>query len=230
MGEKKQKEAAQKKWKKVLFVVAAIVFVFVMVVSSTGMNWITGLAPIRAGDKVQLDYTIYDPSGNPLITTSENVYTQQYQNGRIVLYTPQLVLTANQTSKQAIYPIKVYIGTNGTGWQEFALYNPEINAISSGVIGMKANEQKHIVFANNDTLNALFTPEDLAMVNVNASSLNVGDLLSMGVSDTTLDSASNTSAATYMRMGLVTRKSDNGVVVDFGYPSVDITIDSFASQ
>ncbi len=230
MGEKKQKEAAQKKWKKILFVIAAIMFVVVMVVSSTGMNWIKGIAPVRAGDKVQLDYTVYDASGNPLVTSSEQVYTQQYKNGRLILYTPQLTLTANQSSKQAIYPIKVYIGSgaNSSSWQEFALYNPEINAISSGVVGMKASENKHVVFASNKSLNALFTPEDLKKVNVDVSSLNVGDSLSMGVSDTTEVAGAN--ATTYMRMGQITRKSDSGVIVDFGYPDAEITVNSFSSQ
>ena len=82
MGDKKQKEASQKRWKKVLFIIAAVLFVVVMVVSSMGSHWITGLAPVKAGDAVVIDYTIYDAAGNPVVTTSQELF-KQVQHQRV---------------------------------------------------------------------------------------------------------------------------------------------------
>jgi len=230
MGEKKKKEAATKNWKKVLFVAAAILFVVVMVVSSMGSRWITGLAPIKAGDTVVLDYTFYDATGTPFLTTSQQLYKDQAAKGAGILYGKQISLTANQSLRQALYPVMVYTPINGGSYQEFAIYNTEYDAISSAVAGMKANEKKKVSLAAGTSMSTLFTPEDLQQVQVNVSALQVGDSLLMGVSENPNASAANTSAVSYLRLGQVSRISDAGVVVDFGYPYAEITVVSSSNQ
>jgi hypothetical protein len=230
MGEKKKKEVAQKKWKKVLFIILAVLFVVVMVVSSMGSNWITGLAPVKAGDPVVIDYTIYDTSGNPLLTSNQQLYEQQITSGKAILYTRNLSLTADQSLKTAIYPVQVYVASNGGSWEQFALYNPEYTAISSGVVGMRTNDKKKVAFNYSSSMSALFSSDDLMKANINISALEVGETLAMGVSESPNASASNTSAVTYIRLGEVTRKSPTGVVVDFGYPYAEITLASFTKQ
>lgn len=227
MGEKKQKEAAQKKWKKVLFVIAAVLFVVVMVVSSMGTHWITGIAPIKAGDQVVIDYTLYSASGSPIITTNQQVFKQTIGKGQNIMYSKALTLRANQSLTQGIYPIDVYVPVNGGTQEQFGLYNPELGAISSAVVGMRTGDSKKVVFTYPETMNRLFTPEDLQLVNLNMSALSVGESLTMGVSDRPNATASN--ATTYLRLGDITRKTDAGVVVDFGYPYADITITSFTN-
>lgn len=229
MGEKKKKEAAHNKWKKVLFVIAAVLFVFVMVISSMGTSWITGIAPVKAGDSVVLEYTIYDASGQPFLTTDETLYESVAKSGQAILYTKDLSLVANQSTKQAIVPVLVYSASSGST-DEFALYNPEYNAISNGVVGMRTGEKKNIVFLNNNTLTTLFSPEDLAQVKVNMSALAVGDSLVMGVSETQNATAANSTAVTYLRLGDVTRISPSGVVVEFGYPYAEVTLKSFTAK
>lgn len=230
MGEKKKKEAAQKTWKKVIFIIAAVLFVVVMVVSSMGSSWITGLSPIRPGDTVVIDYTLYDASGNPFMTSSQQLYKQQIDSGYGIIYTKQLSLTANQSLKKVMYPVQGYVSTNGGGWEEFALYNSEYNAISNGVVGMRTNEQKRVDLSSGNSMSALFSPEELAAVNMNMSALKIGDSIALGVSDNPNATISNTSAVSYVRLGQVTRKSSSGAVVDFGYPYADISIYSFVSR
>lgn len=229
MGEKKQKEAAQKKWKKVLFVAAAILFIVVMVVSSTGTRWITGIAPIKAGDQVSIDYTLYSASGAPIITTNQQAFKQMLEKGQGVMYSNALTLTANKSATQALTPISVYVpSSQGGGWQQFAFYNGELDAMSNGVTGMRVGDTKKITITYPDPMNRLFTSGELAAVNMNMSALAVGDTLSMGVSDNPNTTISNTT--TYFRLGDVTRKTDAGVVVDFGYPYAEITVKSFTNS
>ncbi|MDD4136881.1 MAG: hypothetical protein PHT99_03180 [Methanoregula sp.] len=228
MGEKKKKEASQNRWKKVLFVIAAVLFVFVMVISSMGSQWITGLAPIKPGDTVVLDYTLYDAAGTPLLTTDSVLYEQMYSKGGSILYAKQLTMTANQSLKTAIYPIPVYIAENGGNYEEFALYNPEYNAISSALVGMRTNEKKKVSLTSGISMSKLFSSESLMAGNVNMSTLAVGDILAMGVSESSNATASNNSV-TYIRLAEVTRITDSGAVIDFGYPSAEITVSSFKS-
>jgi len=230
MGEKKKKEESQKKWKKILFVIAAVLFVVVMVISSMGMNWISGLAPVRPGDQVLIDFTMYNSAGTPFITTSQQLYKQQYSSGKGIMYAKPLTLTANQSLKQVIYPVQVYVAENGGSWEEFALYNAEYNALSNGVVGMRANEKKTVLFSSASSMSAFFSPEEMASAHVNITTLEVGDSLAMGVSETPNATASNVSTVSYIRLGEITRKSPQGVVVDFGYPSAEITVNSFTSR
>jgi FKBP-type peptidyl-prolyl cis-trans isomerase 2 len=229
MGEKKRKEVAVKTWKKVLFVAAAILFVFVMVISSMGMNWISGIAPIRAGDAVVLDYTIYDGTGTPFLTTDEQLYQQQVSRGIGILYGKQLLVTANQSLRQALYPVTVYSPMNGGSYQEFALYNPEYNAISNAVVGMKTNDKKIIPLPTYGTMTTMLTPEDLKNVQVDIDSLQVGESLLLGVSEDP-GASGNSSAVSYVRLAQITRVTDAGIVVDFGYPSVEISVAQFSHQ
>jgi hypothetical protein len=230
MGEKKKKEATVKTWKKVLFVAAALLFIVIMVVSSMGMNWISGIAPVKAGDAVLVDYTIYDSSGRPFLTTDQQVYKEQAAKGVSILFAKQLTLTANQSYRQALYPVLVYSPMNGGSYQEFALYNPEYAAINNAVVGMKANEKKRIALPTSGTMSALLSPEDLEKTQIDIKSLENGDSLLLGVSENPESMAGNASAVSYVRLAQVVRVSDAGVVVDFGYPSADVTVVQFSHQ
>jgi hypothetical protein len=124
----------------------------------------------------------------------------------------------------------VYTPINGGSWQDFAIYSPEYDAISSGVVGMKTSETKKIVLPLNNTMTTLFSPEDLKKVNVNMSALDIGDTMLMGVSENPNASAANSTAVSYLRLGEISRKSDAGLVVDFGYPYAEITVYKFSNQ
>jgi hypothetical protein len=230
MGEKKKKEATVKTWKKMLFVAAAILFVVVMVVSSMGMNWISGLAPIKPGDAVLVDYTIYDSTGRPFLTTDQQVYKEQVAKGASLLFAKQLTLTANQSYRQALFPVLVYSPMNGGSYQEFALYNPEYAAISNAVVGMKANEKKKVILPTSGTMTTLLSPEDLEKTQIDINSLEVGDSLLLGVSENPEAMAGNTSAVSYVRLAQVVRVSTAGIIVDFSYPSADVTVVQFSHQ
>lgn len=230
MGEKKRKEATVKTWKKALFVAAALLFIIVMVVSSMGMNWISGLAPIKPGDSVVVDYTLYDSTGRPFLTTDQQVYKAQVEKGASLLFAQQLTLTANQSYRQALYPVQVYSPMNGGSYQEFALYNPEYIAISNAVVGMKTNEKKKVILPTSGTMSTLLSAEDLEKTQIDITSLKAGDSLLLGVSENPEAGAGNTSAVSYVRLAQVVRVTDAGIIVDFGYPSADVTVVQFSHQ
>lgn len=230
MGEKKKKEATVKTWKKMLYVSVAILFVVVMVVSTLGMNWISGIAPVKSGDSVLVDYTIYDSTGRPFLTTDQQIYKEQVAKGASLLFAQQLTLTANQSYRQAFFPVQVYSPVNGGTYQEFALYNPEYGAISNAVVGMKTNEKKKVTLPTSGTMTTLLSKEDLEKTQIDIKSLETGDSLLLGVSENPESMAGNASAVSYVRLAQVVRVSDAGVVVDFGYPSVDVTVVQFSHK
>jgi hypothetical protein len=230
MGEKKRKEASSKTWTKVGLVILAVLFVAVMVGAALGTNWITGLAPIRPGDSAVIDFTIYDSANNPLVTTNQQVYQQEAQAGSGIMYARPLTLIANQSLNQGTFPVPVYVGSNGGSWQQFALFAPEYDAITGGLVGMKVNDKQSIVFTDNTSMSQLWSPAQLEKDNLNMSEIQVGDTLAMGVSSDPNATADNASATTLVRIGEVTRITAGGVVVNFGYSHADITVDSVTKQ
>ena len=125
------------------------------------------------------------------------------------MYTKPLTLTANQSLNQGTFPVTVYTYSNSGGWQQqqFALFSPEYDAITQGLVGMRVNEKKNIAFTVNNSMSQLRSPAQLQQNNINMSEIQVGDTLTMGVSDNPNATAENSSATTYMRVGAVTRIS-----------------------
>jgi hypothetical protein len=224
MGEKKQQEKTVAQWKKIVVVGACVLFVVLMIVSGMGSGWISAFSVVKPGDVAVIDYTLYDAGGNPIITTDQNLFKQAKAQGKAVLLSKQISMTPNQSLAQPLYPVQV--STTGSSWvpTKFALLRPEFEAMSSGIIGMKANEQKRITISSSASMTQLWSPEQLKRNGVNLSDINIGDVLSMRVSDNPEEMATNESALAFMRIGEVSAKTDQGVVVDFGFPSADIRV------
>nr|WP_319375149.1 hypothetical protein [uncultured Methanoregula sp.] len=222
MGEKKRKEAATKNWKKIVAIVAGVLFVVLMVVSSMGSSWISSFAVAKPGDSLTLDYTLYDSSGSPIVTTDQQIFKNAAAKGGAMIYSKQLSVIANQSYTDSVYPVDVY--TIGNGWgNQFAFFPNEYTAISSGIVGMKTNEQKTIRLPADSSMTQLWTTDQLLRNNVNLSNIRVGDVLAMGVSNNPLEEKSNTTALNF-RVAEITGKTDSGATVDFGYPRIDVKV------
>ncbi|MEI7649823.1 MAG: hypothetical protein WCJ47_08990 [Methanomicrobiales archaeon] len=223
MGEKKQKEKKVAQWKKIVVVGACVLFVVLMIVSGMGSGWISAFAVSKPGDVAVIDYTLYDAGGNPILTTDQTLFKQIATQGKYVLFSKQITVTSNQSLSHSLFPVQVY--STGSGWaNQFALFKPEYDAMSSGIVGMKVNEQKRISIPSSASMTQLWSPELLMRNGVNLSDLNVGDIIPMGIGDNPEEMATNKSSVTYMRIGEVSRKTPEGALVDFGYPSADIRV------
>jgi hypothetical protein len=223
MGEKKQKEKKVAQWKKIVVVGACVLFVVLMIVSGMGSSWISAFAVAKPGDVAVIDYTLYDAGGNPIVTTDQTLFKQAVTQGKFMLYSKQLSINTNQSLAQTLIPVQVY--STSSGWaNQFAIFKPEYDAMSAGIVGMKVNEQKRVNIPSSISMNRLWSPELLKRNGVNMSDINIGNVIPMGVSDNPEEMATNQSSTSYMRIGEVLQKTSEGAVVDFGYPTADIRV------
>ncbi len=223
MGEKKKKEESTKLVKKVLIVGACVLFVVLMIVSGMGSSWLVMFTSVKPGDSVVIDYTFFDAAGSPILTTDQQLYTQTSANTSGLVLARQISVISNQTLTGSVYPVQIY--TPGSGWtKQFALFSPEFNAISAGIIGMKTNEKKRITIPSGNSMTQNWSADQLSINKVNITDIHIGDILAMGVSDRPEVETSNTSAILYVRIGEVTQKSLSGVIVDFGYPVAEVRV------
>jgi len=229
MGEKKKNEAWVKTVSKIFIVFACLLFVGLMILSGMGTQWITMFNSVKSGDTVVLDVTAYDASGKPIITSEQTVYNQVVAKGQDIFATKQLTVISNRTMDKSIFGIPGSAST-GTGVQQLAIFSSEYNAISSGIVGMKVNEQKRIVIPSDNMMKNDLSVEQLALSKINLTDISVGDSFFMGVSDTTQQVTNTTKAPTYLRIGDVVSKSPEGVVVDLNYPTFEIRVVSINNQ
>jgi hypothetical protein len=227
MGEKKKKVEKKEEWVKLLskiFIVGAcLLFVGLMILSGMGSSWLSVFSSVKPGDTVVIDYTLYNAEGNPLLTTDQQLYMKNASTNRGLVLSKQISITANQTLARSLYPVQIY--TAASGWtNQFAILTPEYNAISTGIVGMKINEQKRISIPSGNSMTQTWSADQLMLNKVNLSDINIGDMLAMGVSDNPGIEVANSSAVTYVRTGEVTQKTQSGIVVDFGYPVAEIKI------
>jgi hypothetical protein len=89
--------------------------------------------------------------------------------------------------------------------------------------GMKTGDQKQIRIPNG-SLQQEWPKEQLERKNVTMDELREGDILAMGVSDNPEEMVTNSSSIIYTRLGVITSKTADSVIVDSGFPSVDISI------
>jgi hypothetical protein len=194
-----------------------------MILSGMGTSWLSIFTAVKPGDTVVIDYTLYNAGGNPILTTDQQLYVKTASTSGGLVLTKQIAITANQTLSRSLYPVQVY--TSGSGWsKQFAIFSPEYDAISNGIVGMKMNEQKRISIPSGNSMTQEWTTDQLMLNKVNISDISIGDVLAMGVSDNPEAEVSNISAITYIRTGEITQKTQSGVVVDFGYPVAEVRI------
>jgi hypothetical protein len=222
MGTKKQGEKSRKMWTKVIAIIAGVFFVIVMVLSAMGSSWLTSLVSVKPGDVVVLDYTIKDPQGQVLITSNQQQYTTLTKAGDNLLYSKQLTVTANQSYPTAVYPVQIY--TMQTGWGDnYAIFASEYDAISTGILGMKKNDQKTITITTTP-MTQFWSADQLMHNNLNITTVNVGDIIPLGVSDNPAAAEPNSTASYYIRLGEITNKSSDGVTFDFSIPTIQVTV------
>ena len=130
-------------------------------------------------------------------------------------------MIAGQNLSKEIYPVSIYTGSSDPT-NQFALFSREYSAMNQAVIGMKTGEQKQVQIPNS-SIAQLWSAETIAGSGVNISELNMGDVLPMAVSDKPAEMVTNTTI-TYLRAGEIVSKTNESIVVDSGYPAVDISI------
>jgi hypothetical protein len=229
MGVKKKKDESTKLVSKIFIVCVCVLFVGLMILSGMGTGWLTIFTSVKAGDTVVIDYTLFDAAGKPIVTSEKSIYDQSLAQGSGIFGSKQITLAANRTFENPIFSIPVY-PPNGGNVQQLALFSSEYDAVSTGIIGMKVNEQKRIPISSKTPMTYEWSAERLALNKINMSDIRVGDSFFMGVSDNPEGAANNTSANTYLRIGEVAEKSPEGVVVDFSLPVIDVRVVTINKQ
>lgn len=202
---------------------AAIIIVLVMAVAgfTLNMGFFASFKSAKPGSLVVVDYTLRDGENRPIISSVQQLVQNSLENGETVGYTSQILVEVNGEEENGINPIDVYYPG---GELKFALFSGELDAISSGIEGMHVNEQKTIPLEFGSSLISNMTPEQFEQIGGNFTSVQPGDWMAMGFTDTPIVSVDNSTPVIPIRWAKVTEKSTDEIFLLYGYSSVDVIV------
>ena len=174
------------------------------------------------GSAVLVSYTIRDDSGVPVISSDQSVIENE---GVIAGVSQPLQMFIGQNYSDYIVPIDVYMYPSGVA--QFALFEPEMTAISEGAKGMHEGDRKTVLFPFGETMTRDMTAEQYTLIGGNYSEASVGMWIPLGFAprpEVVLDNetAPETVAT---RMAKIIEKDNDTLTVLYGYASADIAVE-----
>ncbi|MDD1675817.1 MAG: hypothetical protein LUQ17_03930, partial [Methanomicrobiales archaeon] len=175
----------EKNWSKIGIIVLGIGFALLFV-GTYVLTILTGtvFAPnVKEGDTVAIDLTIRDTSGNPIITTDQQLYSTTLRSGNPVFFTPSFSLVVNGSYNQSIIGIDAYNPTVSVGPVTYGMLGLELEMISSGLTGMHKGETKTISLSSIYSTSSTLSKEDYEQLGGNFSRAAVGDMYPWSFAD-----------------------------------------------
>jgi len=228
-SKEKTKKASTWTGTKIALVVICVLFAIFMIVSSLGMSWLTSLKGTESGDVATVAYTIYDDQNRPIVTTNSKLYNDTMNKGGTLFYSNPLQVPVNVITTTNITRIPVVYQQYQT---YFGLFRDEMNLISTGLSGMKLNEQKRIsLVMPMDPLETQISAEQFALLVKPLNETYVNEQIVLALADHPEINLDNTTPVDqYMRTFYVKGISSEGLDMKYGYSTIDVQITSLKTQ
>jgi hypothetical protein len=202
--------------------------VFILISCILGFTLTMGFFNIfkkaEEGSIVAIEYTIRDETGIPIITSDTSVVETE---GVLAGVSQPIQFIVNQTYDDFIVPVEVYIYPSGV--INYALFEPEMQAISDGVIGLGEGDSKTIYFPFGSSMEREMTKIQYENIGGNFSEAEIGMWIPLGFApqpEITVENATPETIAT--RYAKITSIGDESLNVLYGYAGADIRVTAIA--
>lgn len=212
-------------WTKIGIVTVCVVMAVFMVVSMFGMSWLNLFTQAKPGNTALVDFTFRDAQDRPIVTSVMSVITQMKDPGVMVFKANSLPVRVNVSTGDDLVPIQVINPYNEFGVLEFGLFGPEIDMISNSLEGMGVGESKIVVNPYASQMGREMTLEQF--VNISGESfakVQVGDQVPLAFVDQPQIPMDNTTISSYIRTAMVVNRDEANITLNYGYPTIEITL------
>lgn len=225
----KTKKASTWTGTKIALVVVGVLFVVLMIASTIPMSVFSSLKGTQPGDMATVAYTIYDDQNRPIVTSNAKLYNDTLAKGGTVFYSNPLQVSVNGTTMTNVTRIPVQYQQ----YQNyFGLFRDEMNLITTGLSGMKVNEQKRIsLVMPKDPLETQVSAEQFALLVKPVNETRVNEQFALALTDHPQINLDNTTPVDqYLRTFYVKGISPEGLDMKYGYSTIDLQIISLKTQ
>jgi len=222
-GKNTKKSTWVQSWGKIFLVMAGILFVGVMIITSMGTSWLVAMKPAQSGDVAYVDVSLKDELGRTVFTTNQRVFNMSLEKGTLAVWLAEpMVIRVNDTTMDLVKPVPAYLSVKG--WDSFAFLGPEYNQVAAGLAGMKEGETRRITFVQDPFFQRELSREEYTQMGGNFTASQEGDLSIFGFATDTTISAGNDTPQYALRTVTLKDKTDTNITVNYGYSGADITI------
>ncbi len=221
---KKRKESRKKStdWQKTLSRVFIVVILFACVIGfSLSTSFFSIFKTAEAGSFAIVDYTLFYEEGLPIISSDQYLVQEAVNQGIPVAYTNPLLIEVGNIQSKKITPIDVYLYPEGV--VKYALFDLEIDTISSEVEGMHQNDIKKIDLEFAPTLIQNMSAETFNEAGANFSQAMVGMMMPLTFLYSEEGSYSENKSA-LSRPSLIIGKTNDTVTMRYGYALAEIKV------
>jgi hypothetical protein len=217
----------ERNWSKIGIIVLGVGFALLFV-GSYVLSILTGsvfVPAVKAGDSVTIDLTIRDYLGRPVLTTDQQLYSGTINNGNLVFFMQKMTIPANSTFNQTFVGINAYLPSSAGGWVTFGMLGPELQLISSELIGMHAGETKTIDLSSLYTSSSVLSRENFEQLGGNYTQAGVGQMYPWEFADQpSVDLDPSNPSARYYRVVEIIDKAEENITLSYLYSSAEISI------
>jgi len=221
---KKQETKKDKDRQKML---SKIFVVFILISCVIGFSLTASFFNIfktaEQGNYVIVDYTLNFEDGIPIISSSQSVVQDAYQNGFPTALSGSLVLQAGVPQSEKIIPVEAYVYPDGM--TEYALFDIELDTISNSVIGMHQGDVKKINFDFAQDLTDNMSSFAYNAIGGNFSQAQTGMLVPLAFNyypDENGETSNN--SVKLERPSVIIGKTDDALILRYGYAVADIQL------
>ena len=220
------------------FLAIALVIIILIVISAVFGAIIFGMVGSqqtsqqisKTGDVATIAYTIYDDQNRPIVTTNSKIYNDTLNNGGTIFYSNPLMIPVNVATNTNVTRIPVQYQQYQT---YFGLFKDEMGLISTGLSGMKMNDQKQIsLVMTKDPLETTIDADQFAHLVKPVTETHVNEQIVLALTDqpqqVNLDNTA--SADQYMRTFYVKKINPEGLDMKYGYSTIDLQILSIKTK
>ena len=228
---KPQEQKAQPiNWTQVFIAIFCVIMAVGMVVSMFGTSWLNFFTKVKENDRVIVDFTFYDELGRPVVTTSQSTYQRALERNDIIFFAGRMALVAGTTTDRDLVPIEVFYQYT-SGFMEFGLFGPELDEMAYAVIGKKVGSSINADIPMSVDLVRFMDNEQFTQIAGDVLDLvQVGDQLPISFSETPQIVLDDAIPQTYLRTATIAEITDEGVILNYGYPYVTLTVSELRSN
>jgi hypothetical protein len=220
-------EKDERNWSKIGIIVLGIGFALLFV-GSYVLSMLTGsvfVPAVQAGDSVTVDLTLRDYLGRPVLTTDQQLYSTTLQGGNLVFFTQSMTIPANGTYDNTFVGINAYLPSSSGGWVTFGLLGPELEQISSELVGMHEGEKKTIDISTLFSSSSVLSKEEFEQLGGNYTLATEGQMFPWEFADQpSIDLDPSNPSARYYRIVEILDKSSGNITISYLYSSAEVTI------
>ncbi len=218
-------------WTKYAVVAACVLLAVFMIFSMLGMSWLNIFSQAKPGNSAKVDFTIRDAQTRPVVTTASNIYLQAQNAGDLVVMSDKLPIRVNISENRDLIPIQVMNPSNTGGLIDFGLFRPELDVISYGLVGMKVGDTKTLQIPGASQMTRTMSKDQFANITGDSfAKAKVGAQVPIAFSETPQIAVDNATPSTYLRTSTITAISEENVTINYGYPTIDITLTELSTS